>query len=88
MLKENNRLDNTNQNSVVFNQFLDKFRDGENTEEDWNTLREKCSFLAIGIDEWENKGFDDEDATQLHFTNKKFNDRSSEMIQKLEILSH
>ena len=50
-LTENKRIDPTDPKTVIFDQFLDRLRDGENTEEDWNTLREKYSIFAMGIDE-------------------------------------
>ena len=37
-LTENKRLDSTNQNAVIFDQFLDRLRDGESVKEDWNVF--------------------------------------------------
>ena len=45
-------------------------------------MREECSLLAMGADEWENKYFDDDDTTHLCFARKKVNDHNSEIMQK------
>ena len=37
-LTENKRLDATDPDAVAFDNFLDKLRDSENMEEDWNIL--------------------------------------------------
>ena len=69
-LTENKRLDVTDPDVVVFDKFLDKSRDGENTEEAWNILRGKCSLLAIGLDAWKNKVSNDNNVTHSCFTKK------------------
>ena len=70
---ENNRLDANNPDAVMFDNFLDKLRCGENMEEDQNILREKCSLLAMGLDAWKNKGFNDDDVNRACFTSKLVN---------------
>ena len=42
-IEEDKRLDATDPHAVIFDQFLDSLRDGDNTEEDWNTLRKMQS---------------------------------------------
>ena len=71
-LTENKRLDATDPDSVIFDQYLDRLRDGDNTEEDWNTLHEKCSLFAMRMTSWwKNNGFNNDDVTHLYCTKKK-----------------
>ena len=81
--KKNNRVDTTDPDAVKFDTFLDRLRDGENTKEDYNILREKCSIFAMGVEAWKSKGFNDDDVTHLYFTNKQVNNHNNEMIQKI-----
>ena len=47
-LTENKRLDPQDEDALIFDEFLDRLRDGKNTDNDWNTLREKCSHCSMG----------------------------------------
>ena len=38
ILEENNRLDRNDDDAILFNNFLNRLRDGNNMEEDWNIL--------------------------------------------------
>ena len=48
ILEENNRLDLNDEDAVLFNNFLNRLRNGSNTEEDWDILCKKCSYCSIG----------------------------------------
>eukprot|EP00957_Ditylum_brightwellii_P192621 14665463-Ditylum_brightwellii.AAC.1 len=41
-LVENNRLDRSDPDAVLFYDFLQRLWDGKNTEEDWMILQQKC----------------------------------------------
>ena len=82
-LTKNNRLDTTDPDAFTFDKFLDRLRDGENTKEDHEILRKKCSVHAMGAEAWKNEGFNDDDVTHACFTNKQVNNHNNEMIQKI-----
>ena len=48
ILTENNRLDQSNSDAIIFDELLDSLRNGKNTEQDWNILCKKCSYYSIG----------------------------------------
>ena len=52
ILEENNRLDKNDPDAVLFEQFLSRLRNGENTDEDFELLRAKCSYHTMGHDQW------------------------------------
>ena len=55
ILEENNRLDHNNEDTVAFDNFLNRLRNGNNTEDDWNLLYNKCSCYSIGHAGWVNR---------------------------------
>ena len=48
-LKENNRLDKNDPQSVEFNRILNQIRDGKITDEDCEIIRITCSKCRMGI---------------------------------------
>ena len=65
ILTKNNCLDKSDPDSVLFDEFLDRLRDRKNTDDDWNLLRTKCSYYAMGDAGWVERGFDDPNVTHL-----------------------
>ena len=70
ILEENNRLDKNDPDAVLFEQFLSRLRDGENTDEDFELLRTKCSYHTMGHDQWIEKGFEDNETINIYTRNK------------------
>eukprot|EP00957_Ditylum_brightwellii_P093425 7114897-Ditylum_brightwellii.AAC.1 len=66
---ENNRLDKSDPDAVLFYDFLQRFRDGGNTEEDWQILRQRCSRFSKGFQRWEAEGFNSLECVNLFCTN-------------------
>ena len=49
--------------------FLLRLRNSENTDDDFELLRTKCSYYTIGHNEWIEKGFEDDDIISIYTTN-------------------
>ena len=43
---------------------------GENTEDDWNLLRTKCSYFSMEPNGWKDNGFEEKDVIHLYTRNK------------------
>ena len=65
LLTETNRLDRNDPNYEAFESILHRLRDGLNTEEDWNLIREKCSYFSMGREKWIERGFDDKNVVHM-----------------------
>ena len=84
-LKENNRLDENDPQSVQFNRILNKIRDGKITDEDCEIIRNTCSRCRMGATSFRDKGFENDGITHLYSTNEeanKFNDSELLKLQK------
>lgn len=57
ILKENNRLDRSNPNAVMFKKFLIRLQDSNNTEDNQIILYKKCSYFSIDYAEQVNRIF-------------------------------
>ena len=71
ILEENNRLNKSDSDAVLFEEFLSRLRDGENTKSDFNILREKCSYFYMGHEKWKEKGFENDNVIHIFNTNKE-----------------
>jgi hypothetical protein len=80
ILEENNRLDKNDDDAVLFDNFLNRLRDGINTEDDWNILRTKCSYCSIGHAGWVSRGFEGNDVIHLYTTNKEVSSHNHKKI--------
>ena len=80
-LKENNRLDKNDPQSVVFNQILDNIRDGKITEEDAKIIRETCSRYDMGEEKFKKAGFEEDGIMHLFSTNEQ-----ADKLNDLELL--
>lgn len=83
-LNVNNRLNSDDPDAARFGAFLCRLRDGACTEEDWNTVKELCSYYNMGNDEWKRRGFDSPDTTHLYCTNREVHDHNTKCIKQLD----
>ena len=70
-MEENNRLDLNNPDAVLFEQFLSRLHNSENTNDNFELLRTKCSYYTMGHNEWIEKGFEDNDTISIYTTNRE-----------------
>ena len=80
-LKENNRLDRNDPQSVVFNQILDNIRNGKITEEDAKIIRKTCSRYGMGHEKFKKAGFEEDGLMHLFSTNEQ-----ADKLNDLELL--
>ena len=71
ILEENNRLDLNDPDAVLFEQFLSRLHNGENTDDDFELLCTKYSYYTIEQNEWIEKGFEDNDIISIYTTNRE-----------------
>ena len=83
ILEENNRLDRSDPDAVLFDEFLNRLRNRENTTEDWNLLRKKCSYCSIGHAGWVNKGFEEDNVIHLFTNNREVEQHNNMKIKKV-----
>ena len=83
-LVENNRLDRSDPDAVLFYDFLQRLRDGKNTEEDWLILRQKCSRFSKGFQRWEAEGFNSPECVNLFCTNALVKQHNFKCLTSLE----
>ena len=65
ILEENNRLDCNDKDAVAFDNFLNRLRNRNNIEDDWNLLHTKYSYYSIEHAGWVNRGFEGNDVIHL-----------------------
>ena len=70
-MKENNRLDKNDPDSLEFDRILNNIRDGEITENDCEIIRNKCSRNRMGIKKIQEQGFEEDGVTHLFSTNEQ-----------------
>ena len=80
-LIQSNRLDKSDPESIFFEKFLDRLRNGTNTREDWVYFRDRGSRDTIGQCEWKERGFDNIDTVHLYTTNKEVAQRNLHCLQ-------
>ena len=68
-LVENNRLDKSDSDAVLFYDFLQRHRDGKNIEDSWQILRQKCSRFSKEFQRWDAEGFISPECVNLFCTN-------------------
>ena len=83
-LKENNRLDENDPDSVKFDRILSNIRNGEITENDCEEIRNKCSRYSMGFDEFKKRGFEDDGITHLFSTNEQADKLNDSQLLKLQ----
>ena len=71
-MTENNRLDEKDPDSVLFNMILNNIRDREIIEEKWSVICENFSMLYMKPQVFKDLGFEDDGICRLFFTNKEF----------------
>eukprot|EP00957_Ditylum_brightwellii_P121345 9253879-Ditylum_brightwellii.AAC.1 len=69
VLVENNRLDKSDPDAVLFYDFLQRLRDGRSTEEDWQILRHKGNKFSKEFQRWDADGFNSPECVNLFCTN-------------------
>ena len=77
-LKENNRLDENDPKSVLFDRILNNIRDGKITEEDAKKIRKTCSRFGMGEEEIQKAGFEEDGVMYLFSTNEQA-DKSNDL---------
>ena len=82
-MDKNNRLDKNDPDTVLFDVFLNRLKNGVNTKDDWNILCRKCSYCSIGHTGWINRGFENNDVIYLHVTNKEVTTHNHEKITEV-----
>ena len=70
VLKENNWLDESDPDNVLFNNILEKLREGKVTEDDIYFSISKCSMYRMGVSTLKSRGFNDDGLSHLFCTNK------------------
>jgi PIF1-like helicase len=80
-LKDNNTLDRSDSDALVFDVFLNRLADGECTIQDWEMVKDKCSKDSMSQDEWIRRGFNDPTTTYLFNTNKEVNLHNLKMLK-------
>ena len=83
-LKENNRLDKNDPQSVEFNRILNKIRDGQINDQDCEIIRNTCSKYRMGFTKFREKGFENDGTTHLFSTNEKANKLNDMELLKLQ----
>ena len=83
-LKENNRLDENDPDSVKFDRILSNIRNGEITENECEEIRNKCSRYSRGFDEFKKRGFEDDGITHLFSTNEQADNLNDSQLLKLQ----
>ena len=84
-MNENNRLDKSDPDTVVFEDFLLRLRDGLNDFNNFELLRKKRSYDTIGPDGWKIRGFKSEDIMHLFTTNQAVKTMMINKLWELEI---
>jgi len=69
-LTESNRLDKEDADVVWFDSFLERLRDGKNTDDDWMRMRDLGSRDTLRYEQWRQRGFANDDVVHLYTTNK------------------
>jgi hypothetical protein len=80
-LVEVKRTDTTDPEAERFNEFNERLRDGENTAEDWDWIRNLCSRNSMGETEWIRRGFAERNVTHIYCTNALVNKKNVEMLK-------
>ena len=70
--------------SVFFNEFLERMRDGLNTEADYEKVRKSCSRCSMGLHEWAERGFEDSNTTYLYTNNKDVHKHNEKCMNQLD----
>ena len=83
-LKENNRLDENDLDSVNFDRILGNIRNGKISENDCEEIRNKCSRFRMGLDEFKTRGFEDDGITHLFSTNDEAAKLNDSQLLKLQ----
>ena len=84
-LKESKRLDPNDPDSVRYDKFLDRLRNGKNTHADWEYFRDLGSQDTISANEWKERGFDEDNVVHLYQTNKEVAERNLRCLKKLQL---
>eukprot|EP00957_Ditylum_brightwellii_P005341 407477-Ditylum_brightwellii.AAC.1 len=82
-LVENNRLDRSDPHAVLFYDFLQRLRDGTNTEEYWQSLRKKFSRFSQEIQRWDAEGFNSPECVNLLCTSTEAKQHNYECLTSL-----
>ena len=80
-LDKNMRLDFSDPETVRYNGFLKRIRNGENTVDDWRYITQLCSQHSMPQSEWE--AFCGDEVIHLYTTNNEVAKRNAECIKKL-----
>jgi len=81
-LTESNRLDKEDADAVWFDSFLERLRDGENTDDDWMCMRDLGSRDILRYEQWRQRGFANDDVVHLYTTNKEVSKRNLYCLQQ------
>ena len=81
-LTESNRLDKEDADVVWFDSFLERLRDGKNTDDDWMCMRDLGSRDTLRYEQWRQRGFANGDVVHLYTTNKEVSKRNLYCLQQ------
>ena len=80
ILRKNERIDGTDPDANTFESFLKRLRNGENTHEDWETLKNKCSQSSLS--NWHEQ-FGGNDVIHLYCTNREVAERNIACLKEV-----
>lgn len=81
-LESNNRIDQSDPLAKRFEELLGNVYNGTVTKDDVEFLRDNCSRLRMGDEEWKRRGFTSDEATHLCPTNEKVLARNHKVLKK------
>lgn len=79
-LVKNNRVNPDDPDSVFFESFLVRLRDGNCTHDDWKKVKQICSNGSMSQSEWIKRGFADKNVSHIFFTNAAVNEHNKRLL--------
>ena len=82
-LVEVERVDKNDKDAVTFLGFLNRLRDGDCNQDDWEYIRSQCSQDTMGMEEWKRRGFDNPNLVHLYTTNREVIEHNTKSLKAL-----